>query len=90
MGGTYYAEGYEVYFAYPDYNCGYSKGVLLARQDDDSIKSHEINSLNGKTIGVYDRAVENVRRMKEYLAINGLDCPIHYYTIDDLLSLIHI
>ncbi len=84
MGGTYYAEGYEVYFAYPDYNCGYSKGVLLARQDDDSIKSHEINSLNGKTIGVYDRAVENVRRMKEYLAINGLDCPIRYYTIDDL------
>lgn len=86
MGGTYYAEGYEAYFAYPEYNCGYTKGILLSRQDDERIKSHELNSLNGMTIGVYDRAVENVRRMKEYLAINGLDCPIHYYTADDLSS----
>ena len=35
MGGTYYAEGFEQYFAYPDYNCGNTKAVLLARQDDE-------------------------------------------------------
>lgn len=84
VGGTYYADGYEAYFAYPNYNCGYSKGFLLARADDESISNHELYSLNGKTIGVYDRAVENVRRLKEYLAINGLDCTIRYYTHDDL------
>ena len=32
MGGTYYSEEFENYFAYPEYNSGYSHLVLLARK----------------------------------------------------------
>lgn len=84
LGGTYYADGYEQYFGYPDFNCGYSRLILLARSDDPSIKSYDLDSLNGKTIGVYDRNFENIRRLQEYLKINNLECTLKYYSFDDL------
>lgn len=84
MGGAYYAEGFEDYFAYPDYNCGYSKLLLIARRDDDTIKSFDFNTFNGKTIGVFERNQENIRRLKEYLKINNLDCEFKYYSYDEL------
>lgn len=83
MGGTYYADGYEEYFAYPKYSCGYSKQVLLARKDDTRIKSYDLNTLNGKTIGVYERAAENIRRLQEFLVINDLDCTLKYYNYEE-------
>lgn len=84
MGGTYYSEELESYFAYPDYNCGYSRLVLMARRDDESLKSYDLNSLNGKVIGVYERATENIWRLQEYLKTNGLDCELRYYSYEDL------
>ncbi len=86
MGGTYYAEGFEDYFAYPDYSCGYSQLVLLARRDDPSIKSYDLNTLNGKTIGVFERNGENIRRLLAYLDINGLDCTLKPYTYEQLME----
>ncbi|WP_087065497.1 ATP-binding protein [Intestinibacillus massiliensis] len=85
LGGTYYASGYEAYFAYPHYNCGYSKLALLARKDDDTIKSYDLDSFNGKTIGVFERNKENIRRLRAYLEINGLDCTIKPYTYEELV-----
>lgn len=82
MGGNYYSPGFEEYFAYPDYNIGYSKTTLLTRKDDQSIRSADLRSLNGKTIGVYDRAIESIRRLQEYLSMNGLDCKFQYYRYD--------
>lgn len=82
MGGNYYLPGFEEYYAYPDYNIGYSKAVLLARWDDNSIRSSDLRTLNGKTIGVYERAVENIRRLKSFLDINGLDCTLVSYTYE--------
>ncbi|WP_295579397.1 ATP-binding protein [uncultured Oscillibacter sp.] len=84
MGGVYYSSGFEAYFAYPNYNIGYSKSVLMARLDDDRINSNDLRSLNGKTIGVYNRAQENIRRLKEYLAMHGLDCELRSYTFEQL------
>lgn len=84
MGGTYYSPGFEEFFAYPDYNIGYSKAVLMARKDDSSINSHDLRSLNGKTIGVYERAQENIRRLKEYLSMHDLDCEILTYSFEQL------
>ena len=84
MGGNYYFSGAEQYFAYPDYNTGYSKSILLARRDDESIKSSSLESLNGKTIGVYGRAAENIRRLKEFLSSNSLDCALRVYEVEDL------
>lgn len=84
MGGNYYSPDFEEFFAYPDYNIGYSKSILMARLDDGSINSYDLRSLNGKTIGVYERAVENIRRLREYLSMHGLDCEIHPYSYEQL------
>lgn len=84
MGGNYYSPGFEELFAYPDYNIGYSKSVLMARKDDSSINSYDLRSLNGKTIGVYERAQENIRRLKEYLSMHDLDCEIRTYSYEQL------
>lgn len=42
--------------------------------------------MNGKTIGVYENARENIRRLKEFLAINGLYCNIRYYKQEDMVG----
>lgn len=82
MGGQYYMDGMEAYYGYPDNNCGYSKLILLARREDETIKSYDLNTFNGKTIGVYDRAKENIRRLQIYLELNHLDCTLKYYTYE--------
>lgn len=84
MGGNYYIPGLEEYYAYPDYNMGYSRSLLFARSDDRTIHSYNLESMNGKTIGVYENAKENIRRLKEFLAINGLDCKFQYYSLKDM------
>lgn len=84
MGGNYYIPGLEEYYAYPDYNMGYSRSLLLARSEDRTIHSYNLESMNGKTIGVYENAKENIRRLKEFLAINGLDCKFQYYSLKDM------
>lgn len=84
MGGTFYNESLSEQFAYPDYNCGYTQTKLLARKDDHSIRSYDLGTFNGKTIGVYDRSTANIHHMEEWLAIQDLDCQIRYYTHDDL------
>ncbi|WP_252198015.1 transporter substrate-binding domain-containing protein [Clostridium sp. MCC353] len=86
MGGTYYSEAFEEYFAYPDYSCGSTKAVLLARQDDDAIKGFDLRDLNGKTIGVVQRAADNVRRLEQFLSANGLVCAIKPYTAKEAAS----
>lgn len=84
MGGTYYSPDLEQYFNYPDYSMGSSRTTLLCRKDDRSMKGYELSSLNGKTIGVYEKADEKIRRLKEFLSINGLDCTLKYYTKEQM------
>ena len=84
MGGQYYMDGLEAYYGYPQYNCGYSKLILLARRDDDTIRGYDLNTFNGKTIGVFERARENIRRLEIYLQLNNLDCTLKYYTYDQI------
>ena len=84
MGGTYYSDKMTQLFAYPDYNTGHSRSMLLARQDDYSLHNYELKSLNGKTIGVYKNAVENIRRLKEFLSFNNLKCTLKYYTYEQI------
>lgn len=87
MGGNYYIPILEKYYGYPDYNMGCSRVLLLARQDDSSIHSYDIKSLNGKTIGVYERSKENIRRLKEFLTINGLECPLRYLKYEEITKM---
>lgn len=86
MGGAYYSEAFEKYFAYPDYSCGNTKAVLLARQDNETIKGYDLRDLNGKTIGVVERAVNNVHRLEEFLSANGVEYTLRQYTSEEVAS----
>lgn len=83
MGGTFYSPGFEEYFAYPNYSTGRSRAVLLCRRDDDSLLSYDLKSLNGKTIGVYEKATDKIRYLKEFLVSNDLECSFKYYTYEE-------
>ena len=78
VGGVYYMEGMEEVFSYPDISTGHAKSVILGRWEDDSIRGYEMADLNGKTIAVHARAQENVRRLEEYLSMNGFKCTLRY------------
>ena len=86
MGGVFYSSTLEQYFAYPDFNCGYSKSVLFSRRNDETVKSYDPSSFNGKTIGVYINAKENIRRLKVYLSSNNLHCMIKEYSYADMID----
>lgn len=84
ISGQYYVEGMEEYYAYPDYNIGFSKSVLQARRDDESIRNFDWNSINGKTIGVYKNAKENIRRLEIMLESNQVEYTLKYYDYSEL------
>ena len=84
MGGTYYSPGFEEYFAYPDYSTGRSRAVLLCRRDDERLLGYDLTSLNGKTIGVYDKAADKIRYLQEFLSSNNLQCELRYFTHEDM------
>ena len=84
LGGVYYAESMEQYFSYPRYSTGHSRSVLLARWDNDSLSGYNLSDLNGKTIGVNAIATENVRRLKDFLSMNGLTCTIEPFAPEQI------
>lgn len=84
MGGNFYYPGFEDYFAYPDYNTGRSRAVLLCRRDDESLLGYDLSSLNGKSIGVYENASDKIRYLKEFLASNDLTSELRYYTYEEM------
>lgn len=84
MGGMYYLPELENYFDYPDYNCGHNKSVLIVRKDDYSINAYNTKTMNGKVIGVFENAQENIRRMQQVLAIEGIDYTIKSYRYEDM------
>lgn len=83
-GGTYYLPGFEDSIAYPDYDCGQAKSVLLARRDDRSIAGIGSRGIDGKVIGVYENAKENIRRLQEFLSMNGVNCTLRYFAQEQL------
>ena len=72
--------------AYPKYSMGNSKAVLLCRKDDPDIKSYELNTLNGKIIGVYGQADEKIRRLRDFLQLNSIQCGVRVYSKENLSS----
>lgn len=83
MGGTFYLPGYEEYFGYPEYNMGHSRVILLGRNEDNRLRSYDISSLDGMVIGVFDKSEEKIRRLKEYLSLNDIECTLKYYSSED-------
>lgn len=74
IGGNY--DGLEKTYPnlyYPDYSCGYVQCVLFSRKDDNSFILHNLNSIAGKKIGVFQSSNPNypnaaIERLRAYLA----------------------
>lgn len=84
MGRAFYVTDESLPVAYPKYSCGYTKAMLMARKADTSIQSYNLNTLDGKTIGVYDRSVEDIEHLKQWLKDKKLNCKICTYNYDTL------
>lgn len=84
MGSTYYIEELADSIGYPEYNAGFAKSMLFARNDDFSISGYNYNDFNNKTIGVYERADESIRRLEQFLALNNLNCTLHFYSYEEM------
>lgn len=78
-------DGLEKYYGSPNHNCGYSK-LISGRKEDPNIKGYDLRTFNGKTIGVFERATENIRRLQIYLELNDIDCTLKYYNYDELME----
>ena len=48
------------------------------------IKSYELNTLNGKIIGVYEHAIEKRQRLRNFLQLNNLQCGIRTYSSEEI------
>lgn len=74
IGGNY--DGLEKTYPnlyYPDYSCGYVQCVLFSRKDDNSFILHNLNSISGKKIGVFQSSNPDypnaaIERLRAYLA----------------------
>ncbi|WP_343246728.1 ATP-binding protein [Diplocloster hominis] len=86
MGGVYYAPSLEEYYGFPKYSIGSNQAVLYGRKDDNRLKSYDLTSLNGMTIGVYEQAKEKIRRLEEFLNFNDLKCELKSYSHDDMVA----
>lgn len=80
MGGTFYSPDFEEYFAYSEFNSGRSKATLLCNKSDTRFKSYNLASINGATIGVYEKATEKIEYLKKFLDDNNLQCNLKYYS----------
>lgn len=84
MGGMFYSEELEDLFDYPEYNMGYNYGVLFALPDNKSVRERDLESLNGKTIGVHAGATDKIERLKRYLEFNKIQCQYRYYEPEEV------
>lgn len=64
------------HYQFAEYSSGYGYSTLLARSDDPSATSDNIQSLEGKTIGVFKRAITKIEKLKSFLQANRLNCEI--------------
>lgn len=79
MGGMFYIPGFEEKYNYPKYIMGSNYSLLIYPRDDNSIKSFDYTTLNGKRIGVYKKAASKVERLKKFLSFNNLNCELVAY-----------
>ena len=86
MGGMLYQKDLEKYFSYPKYSMGSNYSLLIYPKQDESIKSFDLSTLNGKTIGVYKKAGHKIKRLKIFLDSNKIKCKIKYLDLKDYES----
>lgn len=83
MGGMFVREGLDAAFDYSRYSTGSNRCLLICPENDKSIANFDVNTLKGKTIGVFKNAREKIRRLHNYLDFNGLDCTVAELELED-------
>lgn len=79
VGNVVYREMMAAYFEYPEHSMGTRYQYLLTPLDEESIKTYDLKTLNGKTIGLYSPAKDVNLRLINFLEINNLDCELIYF-----------
>ncbi|WP_455654148.1 ATP-binding protein [Phascolarctobacterium sp.] len=83
MGAILKVPGFGENFYYPDYLIGFNNSLLLYNKDDYSIKSFDVRSIEGKTIGVFKNAAAKLKRLYNVLDFNNVACQMKYYSDAD-------
>lgn len=73
-------------FFYPKYLMGFNDSVLLYRKDNTQIKSFDLSTLEGKTVGVFDKAKNKIMRLQNILDFNNIKCSLKYYDDDNVFE----
>lgn len=81
MGGVTCSEDAEKYYAFTDFPLGYYRNILYARNVDKRIKSYDLKTLNGMTIGVRTKHVE---KLETFLGMNNLSCNLQVITDEEI------
>lgn len=82
IGGMFYREEMKETVVYPEYGMGCNYSLLLTRKDNQDIKAYDRRTMDGKTIGVYGKAVNKIEKCRKYLDFYDLNCNFIYY--DDI------
>ena len=83
MGAILKIPGFGENLYYPDYLIGFNNSLLIYNKDDYSIKSFDVKSIDGKTIGVFKNAAAKLKRLHNVLDFNNVACKFKYYSETD-------
>lgn len=79
MGAMYYMEHLKQFFHYPDYSMGSNYYLLVSKKENESVKSFDLTTINGKKIGVFKNSKDKIQRLNYFLSFNNLSCELVYY-----------
>lgn len=80
MGAVLKSPGFGEKLYYPEHLMGYSYSLLIYNKNDQNIKGFDIKSLEGKTIGVFVKAIDKIKRLNNVLEFNDVKCNFKYYS----------
>lgn len=89
VGGMFVREQLADSLDYSTYSMGSNRSLLACAQDNDAVASFDLSTLDGATIGVYEKAVDKNKRLESFLSLNGLSCtllPLDYASYKSCLD----
>ena len=86
MGAVLKSPGFGENLYYPEHLMGYSYSLLIYNKNDQNIKGFDIKSLEGKTIGVFAKATDKIKRLNNVLEFNDIKSDIKYYGTSEFLT----
>lgn len=79
MGSMLKNESTQEYFDYPEYSCGNSFTVLVAREDNTRFHAGNVENFYGMRVAVYKNAHMRIEALKKFCEINGVGVSLVYF-----------